>query len=56
MPQPHSTIQLPLEILRFIPKKGAITAEQVHQKLSELGIKRELRTNSTPNEKALRAI
>ena len=44
MPQPHSTIQLPLEILRFIPKKGAITAEQVHQKLAELGIKRELRT------------
>ena len=44
MPQPHSTIQLPLEILRFIPKKGAITAEQVHQKFFELGIKRELRT------------
>ena len=44
MPQKHSTLQLQLEILRFIPKKGMITADQIQQKLANLGLQRDLRT------------
>ncbi|MCQ9120855.1 WYL domain-containing protein [Rodentibacter pneumotropicus] len=37
-------LQSNLEILRFIPKTGAITAAEVQKKLKDLGIKRDIRT------------
>lgn len=37
-------LQSNLEILRFIPKTGAITAADVQKKLKDLGIKRDIRT------------
>ncbi|OOF77743.1 WYL domain-containing protein [Rodentibacter caecimuris] len=37
-------LQSNLEILRFIPKTGAITAAEVQKKLKDIGIKRDIRT------------
>lgn len=39
-----SSIELTLQILRLIPKNSAITANQIQQKLSDLGIQRDLRS------------
>lgn len=39
-----TALQLQLEILRFIPKTRFITSEEILQKLSDLGIQRDLRS------------
>ena len=44
MSQNFPALHLQLEILRLIPKTGIITAEQIRQKLSDIGIQRDLRS------------
>lgn len=43
-PSPHNTLQLSIELLHFIPKRGTITATELQTKLANDGFEREPRT------------
>ena len=43
-PSPHDTLQLSIELLHFIPKRGTITATELQKKLANDGFAREPRT------------
>lgn len=43
-PRPHDTLQLSIELLHSIPKRGTITATELRQKLADDGFAREPRT------------
>jgi len=43
-PSPHDTLQLSIELLHSIPKRGAITAKGLQEKLATNGFARETRT------------
>lgn len=43
-PDPLATLQLSIELLRRIPRRGTITTTELHQQLSNAGFERDPRT------------